>query len=124
MDPQLRQQLFDQLKGILVEFADGFEVRDEPGRFSLTTTKTIVVDGKAHEGYYFAGLRENKNIIGFYFMPIYVFPELREAVPASLKKILKGYTCFNFKSLNPEMIGDLRLMMENGIREYKIRQLL
>jgi len=119
MDEKQRQELFGELKSLLAEFGDVLVIGGEGTKYSLSTTKPIEVDGKLHEGYYFAGLRELKNIVGFYFMPIYICPELRERVPTSLQKILKGNTCFNFKKLTPELANDLKEMMNVGIETYR-----
>lgn len=120
MDEAKRKELFDQLRTLLETYSGVLEVSEVPGKYSLSTTKPIVVDGKSHpNGYYFGGLREQKNIVGFYFMPIYVCPELREQVPESLRKVLKGNTCFNLKKLTPEMESDLKEMMNAGIETYR-----
>ena len=119
MDDKKRQFLFQQLKGLLQEYGDVLEIDSSPGKYSLSSTKEIEVDGETHEGYYFAGLRELKNIVGFYFMPIHVCPELRDQVPESLQSILKGNTCFNIKSLTPETERDLNKLMKLGIETYK-----
>lgn len=119
MDDKKRQFLFEQLKTLLQEFGDVLEIDSSPGKYSLSSTKEIEVDGETHQGYYFAGLRELKNIIGFYFMPIHVCPELRDEVPESLQKILKGNTCFNIKALTPEIEHDLKKMINLGIETYK-----
>src|SRR5947207_1459193 len=107
MEETQRKALYTQLKTILAEYADLFTVYDNPGKYSLYTKKHISMDGKPPDEQYFAGLRELKNIVGFYFMPVYTVPELREQVPASFQKNLKGNACFNFKALTPEMIADL-----------------
>jgi hypothetical protein len=119
MDDKKRQFLFEQLKSLLQEFGDVLEIDSSPGKYSLSSTKEIEVDGETHQGYYFAGLRELKNIVGFYFMPIHVCPELRDEVPASLQGILKGNTCFNIKALTPEIERDLVKMINLGIETYK-----
>ena len=119
MDDKKRQFLFQQLKSLLQEYGDVLEIDSSPGKYSLSSTKEIEVDGETHQGYYFAGLRELKNIVGFYFMPIHVCPELRDEVPASLQGILKGNTCFNIKALTPEIERDLVKMINLGIETYK-----
>ncbi|MEI8283026.1 MAG: hypothetical protein WCG75_11515 [Armatimonadota bacterium] len=119
MDDKKRQFLFQQLKSLLQEYGDVLEIDSSPGKYSLSSTKEIEVDGETHQGYYFAGLRELKNIVGFYFMPLHVCPELRDEVPASLQGILKGNTCFNIKALTPEIERDLVKMINLGIETYK-----
>ncbi len=119
MDDKKRQFLFQQLKSLLQEYGDVLEIDSSPGKYSLSSTKEIEVDGETHQGYYFAGLRELKNIVGFYYEPIHVCPELRDEVPASLQSLLKGNTCFNIKALTPEIERDLVKMINLGIETYK-----
>ncbi len=119
MDEQIRKELFDRLATLLSRHRDGFELSTSEGKVALSTTKPIVVDGKEHQGYYFAGIRENKNIVGFYFMPIYTIHELRSDVPESLIKILKGNTCFNVKKLTPEIESGLEELIKLGIDAYR-----
>ena len=119
MDDKKRQFLFQQLKGLLQEYGDVLEIDSSPGKYSLSSTKEIEVEGETHQGYYFAGLRELKNIVGFYYEPLHVCPELRDQVPPGLQSLLKGDTCFNIKALTPEIERDLIKMMNLGIETYK-----
>jgi hypothetical protein len=120
MDTDKRKELFHHLQALLDPFAGDLTAEIGEGRYSLSTTKPIIVDDKVREeGYYFAGLREQKNIVGFYFMPLHVCPELIAKVPASLQKLLKGKTCFNVKAITPQMSTDFRLLMEMGIATYR-----
>ena len=119
MDANVRAILYAQLRDILEEFAPGFEVATSSGKYSLSTTKLLEYEDKLQEGIYFAGLRELKNIVGFYFMPILTDPDLLEKVPASLLAIHKGDNCFNVKALNPQIIGDIKKLMNLGIERYK-----
>jgi len=97
MEETQRKALYAQLKAILAEYADLCIVYDNPGKYSLYTKKHVSMDGKPPDEQYFAGLRELKNSVGFYVMPVYTVPELREQVPACLQKILKRNACFNVK---------------------------
>ena len=120
MDDRKRQDLFEQLKALLQEYGDVLEIDSDPGKYSLSTTKPIEVDGENHEhGYYFAGLRAQKNVVAFYYEPIHVWPDLKEAIPESVQAIQKGDTTFNVKVLTPELQRDLRKMMDLGVQTYK-----
>lgn len=120
MDDQKRRYLFEQLKTLLQGYGDVLELDSSPGKYSLSTTKPILVDDEVHDdGYIFAEIRELKNLVGFYFMPIQVIPELRDQVPASLQGILKGATCFNIKTFSPEIERGLKDLMKLGMDQYK-----
>ena len=120
MDDKKRKFLYEQLKTFLQEYGDILEIDNTSGKYSLSTTKPIIVDGEVHEnGYYFAGLRELKNIVGFYFTPIHAIPELRDQIPERLAVIQKGNTCFNVKQMTDEMERDLKELMKIGIDAYR-----
>jgi hypothetical protein len=120
MDDQKRRYLFEQLKTLLQGYGDVLELDSSPGKYSLSTTKPILVDDEVHEsGYSFAEIRELKNLVGFYFMPIEICPELRDEVPATLQGILKGTTCFNIKAFTPEIERGLKDLMKLGMDKYK-----
>lgn len=120
MDDRKRQDLFEQLKALLQEYGDVLEIDSDPGKYSLSTSKPIDVDGETHQhGYYFAGLRTQKNGVSFYYEPIHLWPDLKEAIPESVKDIQKGDTTFNVKVLTPELRRDLVKMIDLGVETYK-----
>lgn len=119
MEIDARKALYAELESILATYGDRFKVYKHEGKYSLYTKKEVVVFHKNPEEMYFAGLRENKNMVSFYFMPLYCNPPLIEKVPASLKKFLKGHTCFNLKALTPEMKEDLKKLLDSGIVWYR-----
>jgi polyhydroxyalkanoate synthesis regulator protein len=119
MDDQKRRYLFEQLKTLLQGYGDVLELDSSPGKYSLSTTKQIIVDDEIHEGYQFVEIRELKNLVGFYYMPIHVCPELRDEVPTSMQAILKGNTCFNIKAFTPEIERGLKDLMKLGMDKYK-----
>lgn len=124
MDDNVRAILYAHMRDVLEEYAPLFEVAESSGKYSLSTTKLLEHDGKLQEGIYFAGLRELKNIVGFYFMPIFTDLDLREKIPSCLVPIQKGDTCFNFKALTPEMVAGIRTLMKLGIERYKQKEWL
>ncbi len=124
MDANTRAILFAQLRDLLDEFASQFEVETSSGKYSMSTTKLLEYEDKLQEGIYFAGLRELKNIVGFYFTPIQTDPDLIEKIPHSLAGIQKGDNCFNIKALTPQMATDIRLLMKVGIDRYKSKDWL
>jgi hypothetical protein len=121
MDDQKRRYLFEQLKTLLQGYGDVLEIDSSPGKYSLSTTKDILVDDEIHQGYQFVEIRELKNLVGFYFIPIQVCPDLREFIPESLQSLLKGTTCFNIKSLTPEVERGIKEMMKFAMDEYRLQ---
>ena len=119
MDDATRKQLYGELKEILENYQSVFIVSEGDDKYSLSTSKPISVNSKTQDGIFFAGLRELKGTVGFYFMPIYTDPELLSLVPVALQKSLKGKSCFNIKALTPEMKDGISKLMQLGIKQYK-----
>lgn len=62
-----------------------------------------------------------KGFVGFYFMPIYINPELKSKVPPVLLKLLKGKTCFHIQKLDPELLASIQATLDEGAKCYKAR---
>jgi hypothetical protein len=62
-----------------------------------------------------------KGYVGFYFMPIYVNPALGSRLSPSLKKLLKGKTCFHIKKLERDLLNDIEAALDVGVSCFKDR---
>src|SRR5271163_5334472 len=81
------------LKSILEPYEKELNVMPgKSGRYWLET-KSAAYKGKP---LFFAGVSTNKSYVSFYFMPIYVKPELAKGLSSELKKRKQGKCCFNF----------------------------
>jgi hypothetical protein len=96
--------LFDELKQLTDPYVGRFSVRNvEAGRFELWTEANIAPAGKPKHEPFFVGLIIQKGYVGFYYMPIYVEPALRQQLGPDLVKTLRGKTCFHVKKLTPAL---------------------
>ena len=68
---------------------------------------------------YFGSVKINKNYVSFHLMPVYVLPELLLGISLDLKKQMQGKSCFNFKSLNDELLQELKVLTERGFSSYQ-----
>jgi hypothetical protein len=68
---------------------------------------------------FFAGLRQQKNYVSFYLMPVYVYPELLEGISPGLKKRMQGKSCFNFKSVDEPLFQELARLARAGYSRYQ-----
>jgi len=90
----------------------------------LTIPQAVVVPG-AYGGkpveVGLASLILQKGYVGFYFMPIYIEPALKNKLSPSLTKLLQGKTCFHVKKLEGDLLRHIESALEEGVKCYKAR---
>jgi hypothetical protein len=79
-----------------------------------------VYGGKPTELMMAAAIAQGK-FVGFYFMPIYLNPELRKKLSPRLLKLLKGKTCFRVKKLDEGLKRDIEAALKLGKECYRER---
>jgi hypothetical protein len=70
-------------------------------------------------GMFFSSFVARKDMVSFYFFPMYMDPEnFMKLIPENAK-CLKGKTCFNFKK--PEQVNEKELdaMLKKGVKAWK-----
>lgn len=67
---------------------------------------------------YVAGIMQHKNFVGFYSMAVYAFPKEFSLSP-ELKKIMKGKSCFNVRTLDVKMMKEIKDIVEKNIKIFK-----
>ncbi len=117
-----KQQIFLQLKDVLQKYAKLMSVTtDTNTEFQVYTGKPVELPGRKFPTMYFAGLIIKKNFVGFYFMPIYMNPDLVSKLAPELLKLLKGKSCFHFTKLDPTIIPKLESALQLGYEGYQER---
>jgi hypothetical protein len=107
--------MYDELERVLLKFAQHFTVRS--GRVQdkrdchLVSVRDVVISERKYSEVSFASVIQQKDYIGFYYMPVYTVPELREQLPSPLLRMLKGKACFHVK----ELTGDIRSAIEEAL---------
>src|SRR5438552_14831540 len=83
--------VFERLKKVLEPYAKHMVVKhDGPGIYYLERAPVP----KYGTEVFFGAVQAGKKQVNFHFMPIYVFPELRETLSPALKKRLRGTSKF------------------------------
>jgi hypothetical protein len=119
--PEL-QPIFDALQPLLRRYQPPLVPKtDRPGAYDLWSIKELVIDGRRRKEVYFAALIVQKSYVGFYFMPVYAEPEMRQVFAPELLRLLKGKSCFHVRKLTPELIGQIDSALEAGFRLYQER---
>jgi len=75
-------------------------------------------DKKIIPGMFFSSFVVRKDMVSFYFFPMYMQSEFKELIP-NMIKTLKGKTCFNIKK--PEQVNEKELaaLLKKGVAAWK-----
>ena len=114
--PASFQEIFDALKPVFEEYAGRLAIQvDEPGQYYLET-KSAIRKGRRMQ---FGGVKIGKAYVSFHLMPIYMNPALQKTISPELRKRMQGKSCFNFTSLNPGHISELKKLTKAGFEEFR-----
>ena len=109
-------KVFAALKPVLTPYAARLSVKEEkPGHYYLET-KTAVYKGHPMM---FAALRTGKAYVSFHLLPLYMNPKLKATISPELKKRMQGKACFNFTSVDPSHLAELKKLTKAAFDEFK-----
>jgi len=123
------ENVFEQLHALLVPYVPPFKAGggnniDGKLDYHLMVPQTVVIQGsygnKPTE-VAMASLILQKDFVGFYFMPIYLNPELKKSIPPTFLKLLKGKTCFHVKAIDAQVLQDVQAALSLGLKSFKDR---
>ncbi|SIQ05413.1 DUF1801 domain-containing protein [Halanaerobium kushneri] len=113
-------KIFKKLKKILEPYEASLRLKfDLKEKYELWTDKEVKIAGKNKKEIFFAGVTIQKNYVSFYFMPIYVEPELKQKLDPELLKLLKGKSCFHIKSIDQELENKINDALQKGYKLYQ-----
>ncbi|HEX6064295.1 MAG TPA: hypothetical protein VFZ04_08755 [Longimicrobiales bacterium] len=102
---------FAQLKQLLTPYAARLDVTaDQPYKYHLYGA----FHPKFKRAIYFGGVEIKKNYVSFHLMPVYTNPELLKTVSVELRKRMQGKSCFNFTSVEPAVLAELKQLAARG----------
>ena len=114
--------IFSSLKGLLEAYRPPLVAKVETkGRIDLASIKDVVIAGRKRSEIYFASAIIQKGYVGFYFMPVYTTPQMKEFFPPELLSLLKGKSCFHIKKLDRKLLAQIRKALKDGFKLYKTR---
>ena len=121
-NPDHRQAIFNTLKSALEKCSPPMVIsKDKKDVFELMGNKPVPYGSKkvTVPGMYFSSVVARKDMVSFYFFPLYYHEKDYEALLPAMGKYLKGKTCFNFKK--PEQISqkELDAMLKKGMQAWK-----
>jgi hypothetical protein len=122
LTPEARKNIFDILKAALEKQSPPMVVcKDKEGVFELMGNKPVPYGSKKIivPGIYFSSAVARKDMVSFYFFPLYFHEnEYRDIIP-TMMKCLKGKTCFNFKKSEQINEKELNAMLKKGVQAWK-----
>jgi hypothetical protein len=95
-------------------------LKDGPGGYELAAGYSE----KYGRDVWFGGVRPGKRYVSFYLMPIYMHPELLKSTTPQLRKRMQGKSCFNFKTVEPELLRELAVLTKSCVERFKKEGLL
>ena len=122
MSPQTDfSHVFDQLKTILIPYSSHLTL-------TADTAQSYSIDGPYSQKYkkvlFFGAVQIKKNYVSFYLMPVYMVPGLLTDISPELKKHMQGKSCFNFKTVEPELLRELAVLTKSCVERFKKEGLL
>ena len=122
LEPEEREEIFSRLKTALENHAPPMVVRTgKPGTIELIGNKPVPYGSKKTviPGMYFSSAVARKDMVSFYFFPIYYqHEEFMKLIPV-MSKTLKGKTCFNIKKPEQLDVKELNALLKKGVAVWK-----
>ncbi len=115
------QATFKRLKGVLKEYEKRMLLKaNTPENYYLNTPHTE----KYQKELFFSAVQIKKNYVSFHLMPVYMFPELLKDVSSMLKKRMQGKSCFNFKTIDDDLLRELAQLTKKSFERLKKEKLI
>lgn len=119
--PESFTPVFEELKKILLPYATGLEVIDEPKLYQLTGPATPASQGRE---VWFGGVVVAKRYVSFHLMPVYAFPDLLKDASPGLIKRMQGKSCFNFTKIDNVLFNELKDLVRRGYQRFQTSGLI
>jgi hypothetical protein len=114
--------IFNSIKSCLQNCTPPMVVsKDKASVFELIGNKPIPYGSKKVivPGMYFSSVVMRKDMISFYFFPMYFHTEEFTGLIPTMVKTLKGKTCFNIKKAEQVNEKELMQMLQKGVKAWK-----
>jgi len=115
--------IFEQLKQLLIPYEKGSIVKrgGAGGQIVMVSERPFEFQGRKRPELWFAAALIQKGYVGFYFMPVYSKPEMKQVFEPELLKCLKGKSCFHIKKNDPDLFRQIKDALAKGYDFYQER---
>jgi hypothetical protein len=105
------ESIFVRLRAILQKHSGALKVTaDEAAHYCLF----LPFSPKFKKGFPVAWVKISKAYVSYHFMPIYMFPRLRDGLSKKLQVRMQGKSCFNFKVADEALFKELEDLTVEG----------
>lgn len=112
--------IFNAIKKVMMPYSPPYNVRiNIEGKYDLWSEKDIEAFGRKYDSMMLAAIIIQSGYVGFYFLPIYENPSLKDKFSPAFVKLLKGKSCFHVKELNDEILSEIKKALQVGHDAYK-----
>ena len=115
LKPDPQAEVFSALSKLFRAHLRQFEAMHDNEKVFYLQSKTATFRGKPM---FFGGVRRGKAYVSVYFMPVYCYPEMIKTISPALKKRMQGKACFNFKTLEPDLMKELGKLIAAGAKKF------
>ncbi len=108
--------VYADLRKILAPYATKLDAKRDDETELYVDTKHLQKNKKP---LFFGAVQIKKSYVSFHLMPVYMKPELLEAVSPELKACMQGKSCFNFATSEPKLFKELAALTKASFASYK-----
>jgi len=107
--------VFEAIRKLLLPYEKGtIKLISSGGQVVLISKKPVEILGRKKDELWFASALIQKGYVGFYYMPVYGDPMVKELIKPELLKCLKGKACFHIKSYDKEILSQIKHALNVG----------
>jgi hypothetical protein len=108
--------VFEALRKVMEPYAAKLVATRDDAQELYVDTKHIQKNKKP---LFFGAVQVKKSYVSFHLMPVYVKPALLVSVSPELQTRMQGKSCFNFASVEPELVNELSSLCKAGYASHK-----
>jgi hypothetical protein len=107
--------IFEAIKKLLLPYEKGtMKLICSGGQAVLISKKPVEILGRKRDELWFASALVQKGYVGFYYMPVYGDPTMKQLIEPELLKCLKGKACFHIKKHDKEIFSQIKDALKAG----------
>jgi hypothetical protein len=107
--------VFQALRALLAQHAPRLLVKTDTAENYYLDTAIIQ---KNKLPLFFGAVQIKKSYVSLHLFPVYVFPDLLEAISPELRKRMQGKACFNFTAVDEPLLTELGSLIDAGMQRF------